>query len=75
MSSCRKHPPPYDAVTGMVNVDFFPCHDTLLQPLMWWLRFHPTIITHLIISDNPTREITNTTIELVGTVTHHNTTA
>jgi len=57
------------AGTGMGGVHFVPIQGRL-QPILWRQKFTPAIQTELVSFDNPTGKISNSDLELAGSVAH-----
>jgi hypothetical protein len=59
------------AAPGMGGVVFVPRPDGSLQPFLWRSRFEDTIINRLVSSSNRSGDITNSDLELAGSVAQH----
>lgn len=56
---------------GMGGVLFLPTPETDFQPLLWRSEFPPCIRDQLVSWSNPTGTITNSDLELAGTIAQH----
>jgi hypothetical protein len=60
------------ARSGMGGVHFVPSPSgTHVQPILWRARFTPTVVNALVSSSQPLGTITNSDLELAGTIAHH----
>ena len=60
------------AGSGMGGVHFVPTPSgAAIQPLLWRAPFPPQVVLQLITHSNPTGTITNSDLELAGTIAHH----
>jgi hypothetical protein len=56
--------------SGMEGMNFVPMEDGSVDPILWRCPFPPAIASRLVSSDNPTGNITNSELELAGSVAH-----
>lgn len=56
---------------GMGGVLFLPTKHQSLQPILWRAPFPPSITSNLVSFDNPSGTITNSDLELAGTIAQH----
>jgi hypothetical protein len=56
---------------GMGGILFIPTRDNKIIPLLWRAPFPPDIQRALVSSSNPTGTITNSDLELAGTIAQH----
>ena len=59
------------AGTGMGGVAFLPRPDGQFTPIVWREPFPDVVSSRLVSSDNPTGTITNSDLELAGSIAHH----